>query len=98
LPECKFSKRALADLKSISRYTLETWGEVQSLRYVDDLQDFLKQLAWSPMLGRSCESIQTGLRRLEHKSHIIFYRKTKDGIFVSRILHQRMLPEKHLLD
>jgi plasmid stabilization system protein ParE len=33
---------------------------------------------------------------LEHGKHVIFYRQQdNDGILVSRILHQRMLPKRH---
>jgi len=35
------------------------------------------------------------LRRLEHGKHAVFYRQERDGILVSRILHQRMLPDLH---
>lgn len=30
--------------------------------------------------------------------HVIFYRWERGGILISRILHQRMLPEKHAMD
>jgi toxin ParE1/3/4 len=50
----------------------------------------------NPALGRRCDEIRGGLRRLEHGKHVIFYRQQdNDGILVSRILHQRMLPERH---
>lgn len=39
--------------------------------------------------------IQYSLRRMEQGRHVIFYRQQKKGIVVSRILHQRMLPERH---
>lgn len=35
---------------------------------------------------------------MEHGKHMIFYRIQRDGVFVSRILHQQMLPEKHAID
>jgi len=39
-----------------------------------------------------------GLRRHEHGKHVLFYREERGSILISRILHQRMLPEKHALD
>jgi toxin ParE1/3/4 len=54
-------------------------------------------LADNPALGRSCDNVRSGLRRLEHGEHVIFYRKDSGGILVSRILHQRMLPERHAI-
>jgi plasmid stabilization system protein ParE len=38
------------------------------------------------------------LRRMEFGRHVLFYRIDGGGIFVSRILHQRMLPEGKSLD
>ncbi|HZU09414.1 MAG TPA: type II toxin-antitoxin system RelE/ParE family toxin [Pseudacidobacterium sp.] len=96
MPEVRLSKRALRDFKSISHYTLETWGEAQAFRYVEDLELFLNQLAQRPMLGRLCTDIASGLRRFEHGKHIIFYRPRRDGIFVVRILHRKMDPQKHI--
>jgi plasmid stabilization system protein ParE len=32
---------------------------------------------------------------LEHGMHVVFYRQERGGILVSRILHQRMLPDRH---
>jgi toxin ParE1/3/4 len=55
-------------------------------------------LADSPQLGRSCDEIRPGLRRLERGRHVLFYREDAAGILISRILHQRMLPEKQALD
>jgi toxin ParE1/3/4 len=52
-------------------------------------------LADNPMMGPSCDVISRGLRRMASGRHIIFYREAPNGILVSRILHQRMLPEKH---
>jgi len=31
---------------------------------------------------------------MEHGRHVVFYREAAGGILVSRILHQRMLPER----
>ena len=82
----------------IGSYTFRTWGKDQAIRYIDDLEAYCRMLASHPELGRACDSIRPGLRRMEHGRHIVFYRQEPEGILVSRILHQRMLPEKSLLD
>ena len=46
----------------------------------------------NPMLGRTCDHIRPGLRRMERGQHVVLYRESAGGIRVSRILHQRMLP------
>jgi len=55
-------------------------------------------LAANPALGRACDWIRPGLRRFEKGRHVLFYRQEENGILVSRILHQSMLPEHHAFD
>jgi toxin ParE1/3/4 len=79
----------------IGDYTLRTWGEGQTIRYLEELETCCQQLANNPNLGRACDEILPGLRRIEHCRHVLFYRLETDGIWVSRILHNRMLPDRH---
>jgi toxin ParE1/3/4 len=94
----RFSRRAEADLIEIAHYTLKNWGEDQTIRYIDDLEACCQQLAVNPALGRPCEDIRPGLRRIEYGRHVVFYRPEPTGVLVSRILHHRMLPERHAID
>ena len=93
----RFSRSAEADLLSIGDYTLRTWGEDQAFRYLDALEASCQMLAENPALGRACDNIRPGLRRMEHGRHVLFYRQVAGGILISRILHQRMLPERQSL-
>lgn len=94
----RFSRRAEADLLRIGEYTLHKWGEAQAIRYISELEVCCQMLADNPNLGRRCDVIRPGLRRHEHGKHVMFFRQERAGILVSRILHQRMLPEKHAID
>jgi toxin ParE1/3/4 len=98
MAEFRFSRVAEADLLSIGAYTLRTWGEDQTIRYIDDLEACCQTLADNPTLGRACDEVRPGLRRMECGQHVVFYREDAEGILVSRILHQRMLPERHAID
>ncbi len=93
-----FSRRVESDLLSIGNFTLRTWGRAQTIRYLTELEVCCQTLADNPALGRNCDYIRPGLRRLEHGSHVVFCRQQRDGILISRILHQRMLPVKHPID
>jgi toxin ParE1/3/4 len=93
--EFRFSRRAEADLLSIGDYTLRTWGKAQASRYLAGLEVLCQALADNSALGRACDDVRPGLRRLEHGKHVVFYRQELTGILVSRILHQSMLPDKH---
>jgi toxin ParE1/3/4 len=94
----RFSRRAEADLLSIADYTLREWGKAQTARYIDELEDCYQTLADNPALGRACDDIRPGLHLHEHGKHVLLYREEHGAILVSRILHQRMLPERHALD
>jgi toxin ParE1/3/4 len=87
----RLTRRAEADLHNKAGYTLRSWGEVQTERYLSQLEDCVQLLAGNPALGRMCDEIRPGLRRMEHAKHVVFYREERGGILVSRILHQRML-------
>jgi toxin ParE1/3/4 len=91
----RFSRRAEADLLSIGNYTFRTWGQAQTALYLRELEGFCQTLADNPALGRACDDIRPGLRRMEHGKHVVFYRQELTGIFISRILHQNMLPDEY---
>jgi toxin ParE1/3/4 len=90
----RFSRRADADLLGIAAHTLRAWGENQAILYVDDLEACCQMLADNPALGRACDDVRPGLRRMERGRHVVFYREDAGRILVSRILHRRMLPER----
>jgi toxin ParE1/3/4 len=94
----RLSFLAESDLMDIGAYTLRTWGEDQTLRYIDDLEACCQRLADNPAAGRPCDQVRPGLRRMEQGKHVVFFRRETAGIFVSRILHARMLPENHAID
>jgi len=94
----RLSRLAEADLFDIATYTLRAWGQDQAIRYVDDLEACCRKLAANPELGRACDHVRPGLRRMEHARHVLFYRIEAGGIVVSRILHQRMLPDRQSID
>ena len=49
----RLSRLAEADLMDIGAYTLDTWGEDQTIRYIDGLEACCQQLADNPESGRS---------------------------------------------
>jgi toxin ParE1/3/4 len=93
---CRFSRSAKGDLLGIGRYTVRAWGGKQAAAYIADLEKFCTKLAETPEIGRRCDEIRAGLRRLERSRHVVFYRREPGGVVIVRILHQRMLPESYL--
>ena len=49
-------------------------------------------------MGRPCDHIQKGYRRMEQGRHVVFYRQDENGVFIVRILHQSMLPDERVMD
>ena len=46
-------------------------------------------IARNPLLGRACDHLAPGLRRLEQRKHVIFYRLESDRVSIFRILHEQ---------
>jgi toxin ParE1/3/4 len=61
LAEFRLSRLAEADLMDIAAYTLRTWGESQTLRYLDDLETCCQRLADNPASGRPCDHVRPRL-------------------------------------
>jgi len=98
LPAYRLSRLARLDLIDIADYTLDTWSMDQALRYLDSLEVCFNRLSETPKIGRRCDRIRPGYRRVEHERHVILYRSDADGIFIGRVLHQAMLPSEHLIE
>ena len=62
------------------------------------LEQCCRLLADNPALGRPCDNVRPGLRRMEQGKHVVFYRGDTGGILISRILRQGMLPERQAID
>lgn len=94
--EVKLYPKAQEDLEGIWLYTYQKWGPVQAKNYTGILRDQWGKLAKNPSLGRKCNYIRKGYRRLEVGKHIIFYKPDKKFIVIVRILHESMDVQEHL--
>ena len=92
------SRLARGDLVDIGLFGAERWGEQRSERYVTDLYEVFHRLVEGHAFGRRCDRIRPGLWRVEHASHVIFFRWQTTGLLICRVLHRRQLPELHPID
>lgn len=88
---------AQADLEQIWDYTHDRWGTDQAEAYLRELRHAVDRAAANPWIGRACDEIRPGYRKLSAGSHTLFYRVTAEGVIdVVRVLHQRMDVDRHL--
>jgi len=92
LHSISISDEAKANIDGITAYTKASWGWRQADKYLSQLEEAFDRLAERPLIGRSCDRIRPGLRRFEVGKHVIFYYSRPNGIRISRILQQQMMP------
>ena len=85
-----FTKRALADLRDIARYTRETWGQRQARLYREEIELGIRKLALSPGMGRARADVAPSVRSFPIARHVAFYVEGEGGITVLRLLHPSM--------
>ena len=88
MPGYRLSKRAAEDLDEVLAFTIERWSAVQAEEYLRSLEVLFDTLVLQPRIGRIAATVRPDLRRLEHMSHVIFYRELTTGIRIERILHK----------
>jgi toxin ParE1/3/4 len=92
----RLTQEAHADLVGIALYTAERWGDRQEEIYIARLYQRFAALAENPTLGRVCDDVRPGLQRVQEGSHMVFFERDGSEVLIIRVLHQSMLPEKHL--
>jgi toxin ParE1/3/4 len=90
----EISVAAEEDIGIIAAYTTRTWGWRQTNEYLTRLEDGFDLLAKNPFIGRSCDSIRTGLHRFEIGKHVVFYIPSPVELLIVRVLHQQMIPTR----
>ena len=84
------------DLLDIWQYSYNKWGADKASEYLMQLNAGMQGLINNPMLGKSREYIREGYRSIQINHHVIYYRVDEKLIDIVRVLHETMLPVKHL--
>lgn len=90
------SPAAISDLRSISRYTLQAWGEEQVVRYLEAIWEALEKVRANPEGFRLRLDLPEGCRSTRSGRHVIFFAITGTNVEVIRILHAAMDFPSHL--
>ena len=91
-----YTEEAENDLFEIGVYTWTEWGEEQYVKYVALLRETCEDII--PRKHHLARSVpkRPALLRWRCERHVIYFRKVVGGFEIVRILHDRMLPSKHL--
>ena len=92
----KLTPAAKADLNDIWRYSIDTWGRDQAIKYRGMIKQAVKSIADSPLQGRARDDVRPGYRAFKTGKHLIFYRAVSNWIEVVRVLHEQMDTGNHL--
>ena len=71
----ELTNAAKADLKNIALYTQKEWGREQRNLYIKQFDNAFHMLTDTPLVGKACDNIKTGYKKLPIGSHVIFYKK-----------------------
>jgi toxin ParE1/3/4 len=92
----RLSNKAIEDLKSIGRYTQQTWGLEQRKKYLAKIDAGFHTIAREPRIGTACDNIRKGYRKFYVGRNLVFYRQTGNRVEIIRILHDRMDVKSHM--
>jgi toxin ParE1/3/4 len=92
-----FTDKAERDLESIIDYTIEDWGPMQAIGYIDGLEEIAQTLADNPDIGFKRDSLSAGLLSFPYQRYILFYIKKTFGVSIIRVLHASMDSDKHII-
>jgi toxin ParE1/3/4 len=91
LARYRLTKRAEHEILKIIRYGIEAFGEIQALRYHQELEHCFELLAQRPLIGPEASQFGQGVRRHGHGRHIIFYETDEHGVLILAVVHVKSL-------
>ena len=89
------SVEASTDLDSILDYSFINFGANVMIKYHKSLEKCFEILDDNPDLGTEVEHIRADYLCFQHRSHLIFFKKRKEGILIVRLLHTSMEALRH---
>ena len=87
-----FTQGAIQDLSDIARYTAETWGHEQALRYAQLLDGRFKDIAKGKISTKAAFSNYPNVRVCRCEHHYIFFMRPQESLkpVILAVLHERM--------
>jgi len=82
--------RAVQVLEEIWEYTFRNWSKDQADRYHNLIINEIEYVAEYVSVGKNMSHVKEGYLVTYVKSHMIFFKRQGDIVYVIRILHQKM--------
>lgn len=92
----KLSRKAEFDLIVMYEFGISKFGLTQAQKYFFEMHETFEVLSKNVNIDRDASEFIEELKRFSYKSHTIFYFTTLNGIFIIRVLSQRMDYEYNL--
>jgi toxin ParE1/3/4 len=99
MPENKtysIRKTADKDLEKILLYSVNNWGATRAERYIREIVETFQMLADDYSIGLDYSHVRPTLYAYRVVSHLVFYKPSKKGVSILRILHKSMDFERHI--
>jgi len=75
------------DIDDIALWIARGGGVGAALKWYSDLDEKLKRVAEMPGMGTDQGHLHEGMRSSPFGAYLVFYKRTRDGILVVRVLH-----------
>lgn len=94
--EYRLSQHALRNLRSIYRYSCDTWGEAQADIYLKHLYAALSGLVEHPDRDNSRQQRSQPFRMIACQKHFVVYNIIGADVLILAIMHQSVDVERHI--
>ena len=95
-PSYQLTPDAQADLIGIRRFTLEKWGNAQSITYLSKLRQTFALLDNGPGLGTLKPELGRNIVCFPCASHVTYYVLDERNLIIFAVLHKSLVPDSHL--
>ena len=86
MTRCVFSRLAEADLEAIGDYIAND-NPRRALSFIGDLRDRCRAIVRHPRAAPLRPELGTGMRMVVFRDYLIFYRHSRGGVIIERVLH-----------
>lgn len=86
----RVSRKAQSDIRDIGQYTQQLWGREKRRAYLWGMDAAFRLLAANPLCAAERREFEPPVRIHRYEKHLIIYRAEPGGVFIIRVLHERM--------